>query len=65
MKAYIIIAHDGTEIVDSTPEADFRLDAMDYAERRYKRSCRWKITVGKSKLKKILLKMVLYKLEDN
>lgn len=37
MKTYIIIAHTGQEIIDSTQEAQRRFDSMKYFERRYKR----------------------------
>ena len=37
-KYYIIIAHDGTEVIDATSEAENRMNAMDCAERRYKRN---------------------------
>lgn len=37
MKAYIIIAHTGQEIIDSTPEAQDRIAAMEYREKRYER----------------------------
>lgn len=60
MKTYIIVAHDGTEVIDCTPEADFRLSAMDYAERRYKRSQRWKLKSNETILKKLILKMPLF-----
>lgn len=36
-KYYIIIAHDGTEVIDGTPEAGNRIAAMDYLESRYRR----------------------------
>lgn len=39
-KYYIIIAHDGTEVIDNTTEAEDRIAAMDYLESRYKRECR-------------------------
>lgn len=39
-KYYIIIAHDGTEVIDNTAEAEDRIAAMDYLEGRYKRECR-------------------------
>lgn len=39
-KVYIIIAHTGQEIIDSTPEAQDRIDAMKYRERRYRREQR-------------------------
>lgn len=38
-KYYIIIAHDGTEVIDNTLEAEDRITAMDYMESRYKREC--------------------------
>ena len=41
-KYYIIIAHDGTEVIDATLEAENRMNAMDCAERRYKRECEHK-----------------------
>ena len=34
-KAYIIIASNGVEVIDSTPEAEIRLANMDYVEARY------------------------------
>lgn len=37
MKAYIIIAYNGTEIIDSTPEAEIRIAAMNDLEERIKR----------------------------
>lgn len=39
LKYYIIIAHDGTEIIDNTLEAEDRITAMDCMESRYKREC--------------------------
>lgn len=39
-KYYIIIAHDGTEIIDDTPEAESRIAAMDYKEERAERERR-------------------------
>lgn len=38
-KYYIIIAHDGTEVIDATLEAEERIATMDYLEGRYKREC--------------------------
>ncbi|MDE6619173.1 MAG: hypothetical protein K2K74_01535 [Lachnospiraceae bacterium] len=38
-KYYIIIAHDGTEVIDATVEAEERIATMDYLESRYKREC--------------------------
>lgn len=38
-KYYIIIAHDGTEVIDNTVEAEDRIATMDYLESRYKRGC--------------------------
>ena len=35
-KYYIIIAHDGTEVIDTTLEAEERIATMDYMEKRYK-----------------------------
>lgn len=34
MKVYIIIAHTGQEIIDSTPEAKERIAAMKYFQER-------------------------------
>lgn len=34
MKTYIIIAHNGQEIIDTTPEAKERIAAMEYMEER-------------------------------
>lgn len=42
MKTYIIIAYDGTEIIDSTPEAEIRIAAMDDLEEHIKREQRRK-----------------------
>lgn len=39
-KYYIIIAHDGTEVIDATPEAEDRIATMDYMEGRNKRERR-------------------------
>ena len=33
-KTYVIPAYNGMEIIDSTPEAEQRLSAMDYIEER-------------------------------
>ena len=41
-KYYIIIAHDGTEVIDSSPEAEDRIATMDYLEGRYRRECKRK-----------------------
>ena len=38
-KYYIIIAHDGTEVIDASPEAEDRIATMDYLEDRHKREC--------------------------
>ena len=40
MKTYIIIAHNGQEIVDTTPEAKERIAAMEYMEERRLREYR-------------------------
>ena len=37
MKTYIIIAYDGTEVIDGTPEAEIRIAAMDELEEKAKR----------------------------
>lgn len=39
-KYYIIIAHNGTEVIDNTVEAEDRIATMDYMEGRYKRERR-------------------------
>lgn len=39
-KYYIIIAHNGTEVIDNTVEAEDRIATMDYLEGRYKRERR-------------------------
>lgn len=39
-KYYIIIAHDGTEVIDNTVQAEDRIAAMDYMEGRNKRELR-------------------------
>ena len=41
-KYYIIIAHDGTEVIDTTLEAEERIATMDYMEKRHKRECEHK-----------------------
>ena len=41
-KAYIIIAYNGTEIIDKTPEVEERLASMQYLEERRKRQRRHK-----------------------
>ena len=46
-KYYIIIAHDGTEVIDTSPEAEDRIATMDYLESRHKREC------NKSKQQKV------------
>ena len=38
----VIIAYDGTEIIDSTPEALERIDSMRYADERRAREARRK-----------------------
>lgn len=39
-KYYIIIAYDGTEVIDATEDAENRINTMDYMERRHARECR-------------------------
>lgn len=39
-KYYIIIAHNGTEVIDNTVQAEDRIANMDYMEGRYKRERR-------------------------
>lgn len=36
-KYYIIIAYDGTEVIDATSDVEERIATMDYMERRHKR----------------------------
>ncbi|MCI8506929.1 MAG: hypothetical protein HFI67_12195 [Lachnospiraceae bacterium] len=36
-KTYLIIAYDGTEIIDDTPESEIRMSALDAFEERYVR----------------------------
>lgn len=43
VKYYIIIAHDGTEVIDDTPEAANRINAMDYLENQYKREYQYNV----------------------
>lgn len=57
MKTYIIIAYDGTEIIDSTPEAEIRIAAMDDLEEDIKREQR-----RKAKQMQRLVKNPLWKL---
>lgn len=40
MKAYIIMAYDGTEVIDSSPEAEIRIAAMDNLDERAERELR-------------------------
>ena len=37
-KAYIIIASNGAEVIDSRPEAEIFISNMEYLEERYKRN---------------------------
>ena len=46
-KYYIIIAYNGTEVIDASPEAEDRIATMDYLESRHKREC------NKSKQQKV------------
>lgn len=50
-KYYIIIAHNGTEVIDATPDAENRINAMDCAERKYRRECEHK-NIRQRKLEK-------------
>jgi len=36
-KTYLIIAYDGTEIIDDTPESEIRMSALDAFEESYVR----------------------------
>lgn len=56
VKYYIIIAHDGTEVIDDTPEAAKRINAMDYLENQYKREYQYNVKQRK------LLKNPFYRL---
>lgn len=42
MKEYIIIASNGAEVIDGTPEAADRIAAMEYLEKKNRRSYRKK-----------------------
>lgn len=44
-KYYIIIAHDGTEVIDNTTEAEDRIAAMDYLEADTREIVNARITV--------------------
>jgi len=55
MKTYLIITCDGIEVVDSTPEAENRIVAMDYLEERRKRE-------QKRNLREKLAKNPLYRI---
>lgn len=35
-KAYILIAYDGTEVIDNTPDAERRVMALDSLEKQWK-----------------------------
>jgi len=56
-KYYIIIAYDGTKVIDATPEAKERIAAMDYLESRYRRE-----REHKNKRQQKLSRNPLYKL---
>ncbi len=48
-KAYIIIAYDGTEVIDATPQAEIRLANMEYMlERKARQEKRAKKCVRRS-----------------
>lgn len=47
-KAYIIIAYDGTEVIDATPQAEIRLANMEYMlERKARQEKRAKKSIKK------------------
>ena len=51
----VIIAYDGTEIIDATPEALERIDSMKYAdERRVREARRNKLRKKRSLIHRIL-----------
>lgn len=41
-RAYIIIAYDGTEVIDKTLEVENRIADMNYLEEKRNRQKRWK-----------------------
>lgn len=55
-KYYIIIAHNGVEVIDNTPHADSRLIALDLLEEEYFNRIRRK----KQKKKSIFHKIVCF-----
>lgn len=56
-KGYYIIAHNGVEIIDNTPEAEIRLSEMDYIEERIKKEQKMRAK-QKYKFKNLLYKLV-------
>jgi len=56
-KYYIIIAHNGTEVIDATPDAENRINAMDCAERKYRRECEHKNTRQRKLVKNPLFRL--------
>lgn len=56
-KYYIIIAHDGTEVIDTTLEAEERIATMDYMEKRYKRECERKNNIHSRSAKNPLFRL--------
>ena len=59
MKAYIIIAHNGTEVIDNTYEAEFRIATMDYMEERHKRECE-RLSRKSSRFKKFVARIACF-----
>lgn len=59
-KIFIIIAHTGQEIIDSTPEAKNRIAAMDYLEERRKREYRWMVEEKRKLAKNPLRKLAAF-----
>lgn len=57
LKYYIIIAHDGTEIIDSTPEVEEHIAAMDYLESRCRREYEHKINQQRKLARNPIYKM--------
>lgn len=60
MKTHVIIASNGAEIIDSTPEALDRIAAMEYMERRSVRAYHQKASARKNLWKNPLWKIASF-----
>lgn len=60
METHVIIASNGAEIIDCTPEAKNRIAAMEYMERKHMRNYHKKANVRKRLLKNPLWKLAAF-----